>query len=278
MSSMKTREDYQEERVLALFFILCLLVILWACYMLDVGPPTRAAVQKNTAPAPVVLVAPMSPALTVPVTAAVPPLVVTPTTVAAAAVVPVPAVSVPVSVHPAVPVSATANGTSCELRDGDVWCWGWRTAGDGASSDVARAVGVSGAQAVFVGTGGTNCAITISKGKLDHVGSDDPGALYCWGEGINADGLTGRAWSDTPQLLAESADWDTVAIGARMLCTLTGEVVLTCYGALPDGTHSPKGTVLLQDKALADVRIQDVDGFSHIIWLTRKDGSVVRYG
>jgi hypothetical protein len=163
------------------------------------------------------------------------------------------------------------------MRDGDVWCHGWRTAGNGASSDVARAVGVSGAQAVFVGSGGTNCAITISKGSLDHVGSDDPGALYCWGEGINADGLTGRAWSDTPQLLAESADWDTVAIGARMLCTLTGEVVLTCYGALPDGTHSPKGTVLLQDKALTDVRIQDLDGFAHIIWLTRKDGSVVRY-
>jgi hypothetical protein len=276
---MKDREDYQEERVLALFFILCLLVILWACFMLDIDPPSRAAaVKKNTAPSVTVLGTPVSPALTVPVTAAVPPVVVTPTTVAAAAVVPVPAVSVPVSVHPAVPVSATANGTSCELRDGDVWCWGWRTAGNGVSSDVARAVGVSGAQAVFVGTGGTNCAITISKGKLDHVGSDDPGALYCWGEGINADGLTGRAWSDTPQLLAESADWDTVAIGARMLCTLTGEVVLTCYGALPDGTHSPKGTVLLQDKALADVRIQDVDGFSHIIWLTRKDGSVVRYG
>jgi hypothetical protein len=273
---MKDREDYQEERVLALFFILCLLVILWACYMLDVGPPTRAAVQKNTDPVPATTVL-VSPALTVPVTAAVVPLVVTPTTVAAAEVVPVPAVSVPVSVYPAVPVSATANGTSCELRDGDVWCHGWRTAGNGASSDVARAVGVSGAQAVFVGSGGTNCAITISKGSLDHVGSDDPGALYCWGEGINADGLTGRAWSDTPQLLAESNDWDTVAIGARMLCTLTGEVVLTCYGALPDGTHSPKGTVLLQDKALTDVRIQDLDGFAHIIWLTRKDGSVVRY-
>ena len=274
---MKDREDYQEERVLALFFILCLLVILWACYMLDVGPPTRAAVvQKNTGPVPATTVL-EAPALTVPVAVAVAPLVVTPTTVAAAAVAPVPVVSVPVSVYPAVPVSATANGTSCELRDGDVWCHGWRTAGNGASSDVARAVGVSGAQAVFVGSGGTNCAITISKGSLDHVGSDDPGALYCWGEGINEDGLTGRAWSDTPQLLAESADWDTVAIGARMLCTLTGEVVLTCYGALPDGTHSPTGTVLLQDKALADVRIQDLDGFSHIIWLTRKDGSVVRY-
>lgn len=100
------------------------------------------------------------------------------------------------------------------------------------------------------------CSVTITSGGLNQRGDDDPGELWCWGEGVDPErGFTGRTWTATPTRIMTTTDFDTVAVGWRMLCTLTGEVALTCYGALPDGTQAPRGKVLDRSKLMKSLRI-----------------------
>lgn len=166
---------------------------------------------------------------------------------------------------------AAGQDTSCALVSGVPYCWGWRTqlgAGNGATP---RAINVTGADRVYAGEGGTLCALDITSGDLNQAGSDDPGTLYCWGEGISASGLTGRDWSDQAVVLATSPDWDDVAIGARTICTLNGEVALTCYGDLPDGTHSDTGTVLGTNKQYRHIKITTRSIGDVTVCATRED-------
>jgi hypothetical protein len=158
---------------------------------------------------------------------------------------------------------AAGQDTSCALVAGVPYCWGWRSQPGAQTGGTPRAMGVTGADKLYAGDGGTICALDLTSGGLDQKGSDDAGALYCWGEGISTAGLTGRDWSDEPIKLAESADWDDVAISGRTICTLTGEVTLTCYGDLPGGGHSDTGTIIDTNKA-----------FRHIIITTQGIGNV----
>jgi hypothetical protein len=128
---------------------------------------------------------------------------------------------------------------------------------------------------LYAGDGGTMCGVALTSGGLDQEGSDDAGSLWCWGEGISSEGLTGRAWADEPVLLASSPDWDDVAIGGRTICTLTGEVVLTCYGDLPGGAHSDKGAVLDTNKAFRHISITTRSIGAVSVCVLRKDGSNV---
>ena len=153
--------------------------------------------------------------------------------------------------------------TSCALVSGVPYCWGWRTQVGAQDGATPRALAMTGADEIYAGDGGTICALDLKSGGLDQTGKDDAGSIYCWGEGVSEAGLTGRDWADEPVKLAESADWDDVKISGRTVCTLTGEVVLTCYGDLPGGGHSDKGTVIDTNKA-----------FRHIIITTHAIGDV----
>jgi hypothetical protein len=171
---------------------------------------------------------------------------------------------------------AAGQDTSCAIVDGVPHCWGWRTQVGAGSSGTPRAMGVTGADKVYAGDGGTLCALDITAGDLDQERSDDPGTLYCWGEGISAAGLTGRAWSDEAVVLATSPDWDDVAISGRTVCTLTGEVALTCYGDLPGGSHSDTGTILGTNKAYRHIKITTRSIGDVTVCATREDGTNVQ--
>ena len=150
-------------------------------------------------------------------------------------------------------------GSTCARGEGRVFCWGFRTAGNGASSAAATEVQLKDADHIWNGPGGTVCAVSIITGGLNQKGKDDPGSLWCWGEGISADGVTGRDWSDVPVKIAEHADWDTVLVGWRTVCALVGEVELWCWGGQPDGTHKPSGAMLGADKKFDAITINRVD-------------------
>lgn len=171
---------------------------------------------------------------------------------------------------------AAGQDTTCALVAGVPYCWGWRTGLGATSSATPRAINVTGADKVYAGEGGTLCALDITSGGLNQAGSDDPGTLYCWGEGVSAGGLTGRDWSDQAVVLATSADWDDVVIGLRTICTLNGEVDLTCYGDLPGGSHSDTGTVLGTNKAYRHIKITTRSIGDVTVCATREDGTNVQ--
>ncbi len=170
---------------------------------------------------------------------------------------------------------AAGQNTTCALVAGVPHCWGWRSQLGAQTGGTPRAMGVAGADKLYAGDGGTMCALDLTSGGLDQTGSDDAGALYCWGEGISTAGLTGRDWADEPVKLAESADWDDVAISGRTICTLNGEVTLTCYGDLPGGGHSDKGAVLGNNKAYRHVQITTRGIGDVTVCVTREDGTNV---
>jgi hypothetical protein len=171
------------------------------------------------------------------------------------------------------------NKAGCARGEGRVFCWGWRTAGNGSSSDTPTEIVVpGGADHIALGLGGTVCAISVEHGGLNQTGADDPGSLWCWGEGIGTKGYTGHDWSDEPVLLATSADWDTVAVGARRICTLTGEVDLTCYGSQPGGTWSDWGQVLATDKRMRSIEIKYEGHLEENVCVTMENGAEVCYG
>lgn len=171
------------------------------------------------------------------------------------------------------------NKAGCARGDGRVFCWGWRTAGNGSSSDTPTEIVVpGGADHIALGLGGTVCAISVEHGGLNQKGTDDPGSLWCWGEGIGPKGYTGHDWSDEPVLLATSADWDTVAVGARRICTLTGEVDLTCYGSQPGGTWSDWGQVIASDKRMRTVQIRYEGHLRENVCVGMDNGTEVCYG
>ena len=171
---------------------------------------------------------------------------------------------------------AAGQDTTCALVTGVPYCWGWRTGLGASSSATPRAINVTGADKVYAGEGGTLCALDITSGGLNQAGSDDPGTLYCWGEGISAGGLTGRDWSDQAVVLATSADWDDVAIGLRTICTLNGEVNLTCYGDLPGGSHSDTGVILGTNKQYRHIQIITRSIGDVAVCATREDGTNVQ--
>ncbi len=171
------------------------------------------------------------------------------------------------------------NKAGCARGEGRVFCWGWRTAGNGSSSDTPTEIVVpGGADHIALGLGGTVCAISVDHGGLNQKGTDDPGSLYCWGEGIGPKGYTGHDWSDEPVLLATSADWDTVAVGARRICTLTGEVDLTCYGSQPGGTWSDWGQVIATDKRMRSIEIKYEGDLRENVCVTMENGAEVCHG
>jgi hypothetical protein len=171
---------------------------------------------------------------------------------------------------------AAGQDTSCALVSGVPYCWGWRSQLGAQTGGTPRAMGVTGADKLYAGDGGTICALDLTSGGLDQTGSDDAGVLYCWGESISAAGLTGRDWADEPVKLAESADWDDVAISGRTICTLNGEVTLTCYGDLPGGGHSDTGTIIDTNKAFRHIIIT-TQGIGNVsVCATREDNSNVK--
>ena len=171
------------------------------------------------------------------------------------------------------------NRAGCARGEGRVFCWGWRTAGNGSSSDTPTEIVVpGGADHIALGLGGTVCAISVEHGGLNQKGTDDPGSLYCWGEGIGANGYTGHDWSDEPVLLATSADWDTVSVGARRICTLTGEVDLTCYGSQPGGTWSDWGQLIATDKRMRTVEVRYEGHLEENVCVGLSNGGEVCYG
>lgn len=165
--------------------------------------------------------------------------------------------------------------TSCALVSGVPHCWGWRSQVGAQDGATPRAMAVSGADKLYAGDGGTICALDLTSGGLDQKGEDDAGALYCWGEGVSVDGLTGRDWADEPVKLAESADWDDVAISGRTICTLNGEVSLTCYGDLPGGGHSDTGLIIDTNKAFRHITITTHAIGNVSVCATREDGTNV---
>ena len=80
---------------------------------------------------------------------------------------------------------------TCALSGGRVYCWGWRTVGNGADPDDAFGAvdkGLSNVTALSVGPGQT-CAATDSGLRS---------AIYCWGDGWTASGYDGGHFTNTP--------------------------------------------------------------------------------
>ena len=80
---------------------------------------------------------------------------------------------------------------TCALSGGRVYCWGWRTVGNGVDpGDAFGAVdkGLSNVTALSVGPGQT-CAATDNGLRS---------AIYCWGDGWTAAGYDGAHFTNTP--------------------------------------------------------------------------------
>lgn len=165
--------------------------------------------------------------------------------------------------NPELPVKVeqvvAGQGSTCARGEGRVFCWGFRQGPGATTSTTPVEVQLRDVDHVWNGPGGTVCAVSIEKGGLNQKGDDDPGSLWCWGEGVSAEGITGRDWSDVPVKIAESADWDTVAVGWRTVCALQGEVELWCWGGQPDGTHTPTGQHIDTDSSFRSIRLQRID-------------------
>jgi hypothetical protein len=169
-------------------------------------------------------------------------------------------------------------GSTCARGEGRVFCWGFRQGPGATSTGAPVEVPLQDADQIWNGPGGTVCAVSITSGGLNQKGSDDPGSLWCWGEGISADGVTGRDWSAVPVKVAESSDWDNVIVGWRTVCALQGEVELWCWGGQPDGTHKPGGAFVGRDKAFRGLALRRVDEAREQVCGLRDNGTETCYG
>lgn len=184
--------------------------------------------------------------------------------------------------NPGLPVKVeevlAGQGSTCARGEGRVFCWGFRQGPGATSTGTPVEVPMKDADKIWNGPGGTVCAVSITKGGLNQQGKDDPGSLWCWGEGISAEGVTGRGWAETPVKIAESADWDAVLVGWRTVCALQGEVELWCWGGQPDGSHYAEGRMLGRDKNFGGIVLRRVDEAREQVCGLRKDGTEVCYG
>lgn len=147
----------------------------------------------------------------------------------------------------------------CELRDGVPWCMGWRIGGPERPasqwwSDGWVQVPLSGMGKVSVGNG----PICAGAGEIDQgQGATVEGAaeLWCWGEGFEPVGMTGRKYRrvEEPVLLHRGDDLDDFAAGYRTVCAIFG-VELWCWGKVPDG-WATTGRVLMSDDMLQRVEV-----------------------
>ena len=175
---------------------------------------------------------------------------------------------------------SAGQGSTCVLRYGQPHCWGFRQGVGATDTQEPRALKLENADHVWSGRGGTNCALVLDEGKLEQEGGDDPGALWCWGEGVDAElgKITGRAWADEPVMIARKNDWDAVKVGWRTVCALHGQVHLTCWGAQPDGTHSPDGVKLGTDGGWNGIRIERIDEKRERVCGTYRDKTFSCFG
>lgn len=168
---------------------------------------------------------------------------------------------------------ATGQSATCVLRFGQPHCWGFRQGVGATNIENPRALDLHGATRLWMGQGGTTCALKLAEGGLDQKGGDDPGELWCWGEGVDpsAGQITGRSWADEPVKIATARDWDTVAVGWRTVCALQGKVNLRCWGAQPDGTHNPAGALLGNDPSWHKLRIDRLKETHERVCAIRRD-------
>lgn len=184
--------------------------------------------------------------------------------------------------NPELPVKVeqvvAGQGSTCARGEGRVFCWGFRQGANATNSAAPVEVQLEDIDQIWNGPGGTVCAVSITKGGLNQKGGDDPGSLWCWGEGVSADGITGRDWSDVPVKIAESSDWDIVAVGWRTVCALQGEVELWCWGGQPDGTHKPGGAFVGRDKTFRGLALRRIDEAREQVCGLRDNGTEQCYG
>ena len=184
--------------------------------------------------------------------------------------------------NPELPVKVeqvvAGQGSTCARGEGRVFCWGFRQGANATNTTTPVEVQLNDIDQIWNGPGGTVCAVSITSGGLNQAGKDDPGSLWCWGEGISAEGVTGRGWAETPVKIAESADWDTVLVGWRTVCALQGEVELWCWGGQPDGSHYAEGRKLGTDKSFRGIVMRRIDEAREQVCGLRFEGTEVCYG
>jgi len=170
-------------------------------------------------------------------------------------------------------------GSTCARGEGRVFCWGFRQGLGAANTTEPREIAVPASSKIYNGEGGTVCSVTFTEGGLNQVPGKDRGILHCWGEGIDPErGITGRSWSDSPVEIARSNDFDDVAVGWRSVCTLTGDVVMKCYGGQPDGSHDPAGRVIGKDSGWHTISVHRIDETHDEVCGHYRDGSKLCFG
>jgi hypothetical protein len=176
-------------------------------------------------------------------------------------------------------VVAGQGSTCARMKGGRVFCWGFRQGIGATNITEPREIMVPKSSKLYNGAGGTMCSVSFDKGNLDQVPGKDPGVLHCWGEGVDPErGITGRSWSDFPVEIARSKDFDDVAVGWRSVCTLTGDVVLKCYGGQPDGSHSAEGKIIARDSGFHRITAHRVSETHDMVCAYYRDGSQLCYG
>lgn len=128
-------------------------------------------------------------------------------------------------------VAEGADGHSCGIRGGALWCWGRNDRGQ-------LGIGPSAPGQIRIPQlvdGPTNW-VQVRGGHSHSCGRRDDGTLWCWGENeFNQLGLGAGVTADTPQKVGSDADWKDMSLATFHTCAVKNDGTLWCWGRNVEG-------------------------------------------
>lgn len=119
-----------------------------------------------------------------------------------------------------------ADGHSCGIRGGALWCWGRNNIGQlGIGPDAPGQIRIP--QLVE----GPQNWVQVRGGHSHSCGRRNDGTLWCWGDNMHLQlGLGAGVTADTPQKVGSDADWKDMSLATFHTCGVKTDGSLWCWG------------------------------------------------
>ncbi|HEX2677148.1 MAG TPA: hypothetical protein VHM19_10925, partial [Polyangiales bacterium] len=166
---------------------------------------------------------------------------------------------------------------TCQITDGELWCWGENTSGQ-------LGLGNTSSHATPTRVGDANDWLDVAGGQHHTCGLRAPGQLWCWGENnVGQLGLGDTAPHFEPTRVGVIEDFSDVSCGGDNCCALRSGHTLYCWGDNLEGSPGQNDTpgaldVLTPSRVAGSLAIQRFSvGGAHSCAI-RDDGALYCWG